>query len=199
MSFSVSGTRLSLAMAELSSSLPLPTPESFMPVLQPHPVETGWFGLFPVRSPLLRESRLISVPSGTEMFHFPELASSNLCIEFAMTGHDSRRVSPFRHHRIKRCLAPPRCLSQLTTSFIASWRQGIHLLPLLSCLSRTSFPFPIQLSKNRSPSGEPPDHVWLVTVLSAHQLPTMAGRDVMVEVGGIEPSTLCVQSRCSPI
>ena len=33
------------------------------------------FGLFPVRSPLLRESRLISFPPGTEMFQFPEFAS----------------------------------------------------------------------------------------------------------------------------
>jgi hypothetical protein len=29
------------------------------------------FGLFPVRSPLLRESRLISTPRGTKMFQFP--------------------------------------------------------------------------------------------------------------------------------
>src|SRR5690606_32508851 len=29
------------------------------------------FGLFPFRSPLLGESRLISSPLGTEMFHFP--------------------------------------------------------------------------------------------------------------------------------
>ena len=33
------------------------------------------FGLFPVRSPLLGESRLISLPPGTEMFQFPGLAS----------------------------------------------------------------------------------------------------------------------------
>jgi hypothetical protein len=32
-------------------------------------------GLVPVRSPLLRESRLISFPLGTEMFHFPRFAS----------------------------------------------------------------------------------------------------------------------------
>src|ERR1700691_154504 len=30
-----------------------------------------WFRLFPVRSPLLRESQLMSSPAGTEMFHFP--------------------------------------------------------------------------------------------------------------------------------
>ncbi|GEM_PF-758347 len=33
------------------------------------------FGLFPVRSPLLGESRLLSLPTGTEMFQFPALAS----------------------------------------------------------------------------------------------------------------------------
>jgi hypothetical protein len=33
------------------------------------------FGLFPFRSPLLRESLLISLPRGTEMFHFPPFAS----------------------------------------------------------------------------------------------------------------------------
>ncbi len=32
-------------------------------------------GLVPVRSPLLRESRLISFPPGTEMFQFPGFAS----------------------------------------------------------------------------------------------------------------------------
>ena len=32
------------------------------------------FGLIPFRSPLLRESRLISLPPGTEMFQFPGLA-----------------------------------------------------------------------------------------------------------------------------
>jgi hypothetical protein len=34
------------------------------------------FRLFPVRSPLLRESRLMSVPPGTEMVPFPGFASS---------------------------------------------------------------------------------------------------------------------------
>ena len=31
-------------------------------------------GLVPVRSPLLRESRLMSFPAGTEMFQFPAFA-----------------------------------------------------------------------------------------------------------------------------
>jgi hypothetical protein len=33
------------------------------------------FWLFPFRSPLLRESHLISLPEGTEMFQFPSFAS----------------------------------------------------------------------------------------------------------------------------
>ena len=39
------------------------------------------FGLFPVRSPLLRESRLLSLPPGTEMVHFPGLAPRGLWIQ----------------------------------------------------------------------------------------------------------------------
>ena len=147
-SLSVSGTGLSPALAELSSSFPLPTHESHMPALQPRLNESSRFGLIPFRSPLLWESRLISLPPGTEMFHFPGLASLGLYIQLRMTGHDSHRVSPFRNHRIVGCLAPPRCLSQLTASFIASQRQGIHLLPLISYFSRTLlFPShsPIQL------------------------------------------------------
>ena len=38
-------------------------------------------GLFRVRSPLLAESLLMSVPPGTEMFQFPGFASSHLCIQ----------------------------------------------------------------------------------------------------------------------
>ena len=41
------------------------------------------FGLFPFRSPLLGESRLISLPGGTEMFHFPPFAfdAYEFCVE----------------------------------------------------------------------------------------------------------------------
>ena len=39
------------------------------------------FGLFRFRSPLLAESRLISFPGGTEMFHFPPFALPVLCIQ----------------------------------------------------------------------------------------------------------------------
>ena len=40
----------------------------------------NWFRLFPVRSPLLRESLLFSFPPGNEMFQFPGFASQFLGI-----------------------------------------------------------------------------------------------------------------------
>src|ERR687892_1298213 len=44
-------------------------------------VQARWFGLFRVRSPLLTESLLFSLPPGTEMVHFPGLSSSTLWIQ----------------------------------------------------------------------------------------------------------------------
>ena len=96
-----------------------------MEVLQPQRDESRWFGLIRLRSPLLAESRLISFPLGTEMFHFPRLASTCLCVRHAMNGR-AVQVSPFGHLRVKGCLAPHRSFSQLATSFIASAHQGIH-------------------------------------------------------------------------
>ena len=40
----------------------------------PASISTDGLGYFPFRSPLLRESLLISLPGGTEMFHFPPFA-----------------------------------------------------------------------------------------------------------------------------
>ncbi len=90
------------------------------------------FGLIPFRSPLLGESRLISFPRGTEMFHFPRLPPHGLCVQPAVTPHYRRRVSPFGNPRVKGYSAPHRGLSQPFTSFIASRCQGIHHVPLLS-------------------------------------------------------------------
>jgi hypothetical protein len=71
------------------------------------------FGLFRVRSPLLTESLLLSLPGGTEMVHFPPFASSELCIHSAMAGHDPCRVSPFGNPRIKACLRLPEAFRSL--------------------------------------------------------------------------------------
>ena len=84
------------------------------------------FGLLPVRSPLLGESLLFSLPAGTKMFQFPAYAprAKAGCQPFRLTG------CPIRKSADHRSFAPPRGLSQLITSFIAGRSQGIHRTPL---------------------------------------------------------------------
>ena len=66
-----------------------------------------WFGLVRVRSPLLTESRLISSPPGTEMFHFPGCGLPALWIHAGMAPHQRRRIAPFGNPRIKGRLRLP--------------------------------------------------------------------------------------------
>jgi hypothetical protein len=54
------------------------------------------FGLFPFRSPLLRESLLLSLPVGTEMFHFPTLPPPALCVQAGAMGHYAPSGFPIR-------------------------------------------------------------------------------------------------------
>src|SRR5689334_2560493 len=72
----------------------------------------------------------ISLPAGTEMFHFPAFPPHTLYIQVRVPAHDCRWVSPFGHPRITARLPTPRGLSQATTSFFGSWCQGIHPVPL---------------------------------------------------------------------
>jgi hypothetical protein len=86
--------------------------------------------LLPFRSPLLWESRLISVPPATEMFQFTGFALPTLWIQVGVTL--AGRVSPFGHLRIIARLPAPRSFSQAATSFIACDRQGIHHMHLVA-------------------------------------------------------------------
>jgi hypothetical protein len=54
------------------------------------------FGLFPFRSPLLRESRLLSLPVGTEMFHFPTFPPPALCVQAGAMAHYDQSGCPIR-------------------------------------------------------------------------------------------------------
>jgi hypothetical protein len=67
------------------------------------------FRLCPFRSPLLRASRLISLPPGTEMFQFPGFAS----LLPVMTDVTARRVAPFGHLGITACVPLPRAYRSL--------------------------------------------------------------------------------------
>ena len=70
---------------------------------------------------------LFSFPAGTKMFQFPALASIiDGCYLFKVTG------CPIRKFTDQGLFAPPRDLSQLITSFIASESQGIRHAPLFT-------------------------------------------------------------------
>ena len=129
-------------------------PHPTTPYMQPLPGLTHIrFSLIQFRSPLLPESRLFSLPAGTEMFHFPAFPPHTLYIQMQVTAHDDCRVSPFGHPRITARLTTPRGLSRPPTSFIGSWCQGIHRAPLKTwpqMLAST-----VQFSNNNQPPTTP--------------------------------------------
>ena len=99
------------------------------------PVTSYWFGLFPVRSPLLRKSSFLSLPPGTKMFQFPGFASITYVFSYGcqivtpdgfphsdITGSSLACSSPMlfaAYHVLHRLLVPrhpPYALSSLTFS-----------------------------------------------------------------------------------
>ena len=57
------------------------------------------FSLIRVRSPLLTESLLFSLPAGTEMFHFPAFPPRTLCVQMRVT-RSLARLAGFPHSDI---------------------------------------------------------------------------------------------------
>lgn len=83
------------------SHLPGPA-EPGQQVPQPRPCNArrlshmGRFSLIRVRSPLLTESLLFSLPAGTEMFHFPAFPPRTLCVQMRVT-RSLARLAGFPH------------------------------------------------------------------------------------------------------
>ncbi len=108
------------------------------------------FGLFPVRSPLLGESRLISFPRGTKMFQFPHLPSPPYGFRRRCPG-----ITPggFPHSGIPGSTPAwrlPGAYRSLATPFVGPWCQGIHRAPLVAWPRQASSlgkiePAPVQL------------------------------------------------------
>jgi hypothetical protein len=148
----VSATGLSPSMARLSKRLAYKV-LVLNAVPQPRLTFVRRFSLLRFRSPLLAESRLLSFPPGTEMFHFPGFARLDLCIQSTVRRHYPPWVSPFGYRRIKAWLAAPRRFSQLPTSFFASCRLGIHRVPLVAWSSSllASIP-PRKLHEDQGPT-----------------------------------------------
>jgi hypothetical protein len=79
---------------------------------------------------------MFSLPPGTEMFQFPGCPRADLCIQSAVTGDESRRVSPFGNPGVKRLLTASPGFSQPSASFFGTTRLGIHLVPFCACRVR---------------------------------------------------------------
>ena len=84
------------------------------------------FRLYPVRSPLLGASQLISLPPGTEMFQFPGFASLGCPRDDKSLNLPGCPIRPPRDQCV--CAAPP-SFSQLTAAFLASVCPGIPHMP----------------------------------------------------------------------
>ena len=89
------------------------TSDSHVAVPQPQRCKHPWFGLFPVRSPLLGESRLLSFPPGTEMFHFPGYRLPRLFDSARDDPASQGRIAPFGNLRIKARLQLPEAYRSL--------------------------------------------------------------------------------------
>ena len=122
------GTGPSPSAARRSRRFPgLPSKLSVGPITPAHASRHRRFGLFPVRSPLLGESLLLSLPARTKMFQFRAFASRSSVMSGSLpTGCPIRRSGGLR------VFAPRSGFSQLVTSFFASESQGIPHAPLFS-------------------------------------------------------------------
>ena len=157
---SLAPTGLSPPAAALSNafgSARFPSCWSYNPTL---PQKTGWFGLFPPRSPLLRESRLISLRRATEMFQFAHCPSSCLlhsagdiqtslwmgCPIRNLRARRSHAAPPERFaglrvlHRPSAPRHPPRTLSRLC-SLVRFFLLLSHVAPPHTCVQAHSLAF----------------------------------------------------------
>ena len=156
------------------------------------------FGLLPVRSPLLGESLLLSFPAGTKMFQFPAFASRNTRdVGIAPDGLPHSEIpgstgicpSPglFAACHVLLRLREPRHPPCALVPFRFPSR------PLPSCLAHTD--------AGQSPARR--SFALLFVSLSRSDASQGAFASSMslcsskVENNGVEPLTLCVQSRCS--
>src|ERR1700754_3969844 len=130
------------------------------------------------------------------------------------------RGSPIRTSTDHGMCAPPRRLSQLTTSFLASARLGIHRMPLVACQPfgpSANFPKNPSRHKISTTRYSPSLGIFFLFVCQRASSPrpkpklnrsefrernpepkiveTTIERE-LVEVRGLEPLTPCLQNRC---
>jgi hypothetical protein len=198
----------------------------FLPIRGYHPLWRGFpsasrsyrhaTGLVRVRSPLLTESRLISFPAGTEMFHFPAFAFYTYV--FSVKYLIKRWVSPFGHFRVNGCW-------HLTGTFRSLPRPSSPLIAkaFTRCPSKTlefttrrgkaapatrgSQLYLSDIGEQHCTSQKPQHAMMSFQTYSRYKrtrglTPRISTQRALtrrvVDPAGIEPATSCLQSRRSP-
>ena len=165
----------------------------------------SWFGLLPVRSPLLGESSLFL--RVLRCFSSPSARGSLFQIRARpVVG----RVAPFGLPWIAGRQHLPRAFRRVAASFIGRDRQGIHRAPIFANITRVWFI--VAFRAPRSPSGPstPAARHHLASNRLRRRNPLQRDRGVRrpralhlsrcppVEPRGFEPRTSAVQGRRSP-
>ncbi len=143
-------TGLSPAMVVRSSTFASATGSVDVGPTTPAGSKPCWFGLFPVRSPLLRESRLISLRRATEMFQFAHGPPPCLCIQHGVSSHHTGWVAQFGLSGLSARMQLPLNVSPVSASFIGLQRLGIHLVLCLACGSLTRRRHCLRRARNRT-------------------------------------------------
>ena len=127
----LSDTQLSCSTAELSRSFSSAYVLRHRAPTTPLRPEPQRFGLLPVRSPLLGESLLFSLPAGTKMFQFPAFASlcemtvrqtaglshSEICGSMAICASPQLIAAYHVLHRLQEPRHPPSALFYFLSPF----------------------------------------------------------------------------------
>ena len=93
------------------------------------------------RVSLAATPRILSLPQGTEMFQFPHLPPTGLCVQPGVMRYHPHRVAPFGLPRINAGPRLPEAFRRVATSFIGRRRQGIHRAPSARFLHRSFIPW----------------------------------------------------------
>ena len=152
-------------------------------------VQARWFGLFRVRSPLLAESLLFSLPAGTEMVHFPALPSPTYGFSRRYGGITRRGFPHSDTPGSKLVCSSPRLIAAYCVlhRLLAPRHSPYALSSLTKCSLHLTFH---EYVVKKLPIAE----YSVVKKSLSNRSPT----NLMVENTGIEPVTSWLQTRRSP-
>jgi hypothetical protein len=154
-------TGLSPSTIQLSRSIPFYIMNNIDSPSTPTLPKQYRFGLFPVRSPLLRESLLFSFPPGTKMFQFSGFASVWIRIlhlhcsglpHSEICGFSGYLLLPAAYRSLSRPSSPLRAKAFTIRSYLLSW--VITLINFLANMSKnfSSCRFKVTCSRLKTPN-----------------------------------------------